>query len=104
MQYRWLSAFLVLPLLLALSGYLLRDEGHALQEKGMLLSVEQVLAQVRQDIGVTSWQPTNLQVVLAKREAQWSYRVSWQQDEYKNGASVYLLDARHGTILMHKHY
>jgi hypothetical protein len=104
MQYRWLSAFLIMPLLMALGGYLLRDQGHILQEKGMLLSVEQVIAQVGQDMGVTSWQPINLQVVLAKREALWSYRVSWQQDEYKNESYVYLLDARHGTILMHQRY
>lgn len=100
MQYRWLSAFLVMPFLMALGGYLLRDQGHILQEKGMLLSVEQVMAQVRQDLGNPHWQPENLHVELAKRDAKWAYQVSWRQ-EVQDAANVYLLDARNGTIMRH---
>lgn len=95
MQYRWLSAFLIMPVLLGIVGYLLRDEGKALQEKGMLLSTEQIMAQVRADMGASAWLPMNAKVVLARQENNWVVKVSLPKRD------TYLLDARNGTILQH---
>lgn len=95
MQYRWLSAFLIMPMVLALWGYLLRDEGKLLQERGMLLSTEQIMAQVRADMGASTLLPVDTKVVLARQDKNWVFTVSLPARE------TYRLDARYGTILQH---